>query len=77
MKEKVTSPSVISCRLPFVSPWDTKHGYLQPPPREDGISGLGYSSGLVPVLSYHELSGLPLRYWQVTMWKPKCYAIHV
>jgi len=22
MKEKVTSPSVTSCRLPFVSPWD-------------------------------------------------------
>jgi len=61
MKEKVTSPSVTSGRLPFVSPWDTVHGYLQPPPREGGISGLGYPSGLVPVLSYHELSGLPLR----------------
>ena len=38
------------------------HGYLLPPPREGGISGLGYSSGLVPVISYHEMSGHPIHY---------------
>ena len=69
VRMEVTSPSVTSCHLPFISPWGQLHGYLQPPPREGGISGLGYSSGLVPVLSYHEMSGLPLRYWQVTVWK--------
>jgi len=34
---EVTSPSVTSSRLPFVSPQDPLHGYLQPPPREGGI----------------------------------------
>jgi len=68
VRVEVTPPSGTSYPLPIMSLWDTEQGYLQPPPREGGVSGLGYSSGLIPVLPQHGMSSLPLRYWQVTEW---------
>jgi len=49
----------------------TRRGDLQ----KGEITGLGITSGLVLVLSYHEMSSLSLRYWLVFLRKPKWFKL--